>query len=199
MAQTSSFSLLFFLFTISISIASSLPSSITPNKQGNKDEQQNDLVSSSCIHARYPKVCLRTLSSFSTKANTPRDLAKVAVGVSLARANNVSRYLENFKGSNKKEKDALHDCVEQVGDSVYNLRKTLNELQHLRRDSFEWQMSNAETWVSAALTNEDTCLDGFKEIDYWKVKVDVKKKISNIAKVTSNALYLITLLDQSRH
>ncbi|KAG9147552.1 hypothetical protein Leryth_007343 [Lithospermum erythrorhizon] len=91
------------------------------------------------------------------------------------------------------------DPSQGSGDSVYNLRKTLNELQHLRRDSFEWQMSNAETWVSAALTNEDTCLDGFKEIDYWKVKVDVKKKISNIAKVTSNALYLITLLDQSRH
>ncbi|GAA0184384.1 hypothetical protein LIER_31672 [Lithospermum erythrorhizon] len=197
MAQTSHFALLLILITISINLASSLPSYITPNKQHNEDEE-NDLVHSSCVHASYPNICIRTLSSYSGEANTPRDLAKAAVGVSLDRAGNVSKCLEKLKGSNKKEKDALHDCVEQVGDSVYNLRKTLNELQHLRRESFEFQMSNAETWVSAALTNEDTCLDGFKEIDLI-VRGDVKRKINNVAKVTSNALYLITLLEESRY
>ncbi|KAH0706922.1 hypothetical protein KY290_011466 [Solanum tuberosum] len=54
-------------------------------------------------------------------------------------------------------------------------------------------MNNLETWISASLTNDDTCLDGFKEID-GKVRYDVKRKISNVAKVTSNALYLINLL-----
>lgn len=75
------------------------------------------------------------------------------------------------------------------------LSKTLSELQHLRTGaSYRWQMSNAETWVSAALTNEDTCLDGFRDVD-GKVRSDVKRKITNVARVTSNALYLINRLD----
>ncbi|GAA0146102.1 hypothetical protein Leryth_009197 [Lithospermum erythrorhizon] len=195
MTQTSYFPLLF-LFTISISLASSLPCS-TPNKHKNKNEQK-DLVYSSCANASYPNLCIQTLSSYSGKANTPSDLAKAAVGVSLAKARNVSESLETLKGHTKREINTLNDCMEQVGDSVYDLKKTLNELQHLRRDSFEWQMSNAQTWVSAALTNQDSCVDGFKEID-WKVRADLKKKISIVAKVTSNALYLINLLDESQH
>lgn len=55
-------------------------------------------------------------------------------------------------------------------------------------------MGNAQTWVSAALTNEDTCLDGFKEVD-GEVKSDVKKRISKVARVTSNALCFINRLD----
>lgn len=57
-------------------------------------------------------------------------------------------------------------------------------------------MSNAETWVSAALTNEDTCLDGFEGVES-KVKSDVKRKIRNMARVTSNALYMINRLDEN--
>lgn len=99
----------------------------------------------------------------------------------------------------KREKGALSDCIEQMGDSMEELSKSLSELKHLRRgNAFKWQMSNLETWVSAALTNEDTCLDGFKEID-GKIRSDVKRKITNVARVTSNALYLINRLDDSRN
>ncbi|XP_031260243.1 pectinesterase inhibitor 3-like [Pistacia vera] len=164
----------------------------------------HDLVRLSCAHASYPTICVRTLSAYKGPAKTPRDLAQAAVKVSLSRASKVSAYLTQVsstinKGNNtnKKERNALGDCVEQIYESVEELSKTLNELKHLRRDKFSWQMSNVETWVSAALTNEDTCLDGFEDVD-GKVKSDVKKKITNVARVTSNALYMINRLHESR-
>ena len=159
-----------------------------------------DLVHSSCIHASYPNICLRTLSSYSGPAKTPRDLAQAAVKVSLSRAQRVSTYLNGVAGqgkASKREQVALSDCVEQISDTVEELSNTLKELKHLRPGTFRWQMSNAETWVSAALTNEDTCLDGFQGVD-GKVKADVKRKITNVARVTSNALYLINRLDSTR-
>ncbi|XP_011093878.1 pectinesterase inhibitor 3 [Sesamum indicum] len=153
---------------------------------------KHDLVRRSCVHASYPEICLRTLSSYGAAASTPRDLAQAAVRVSLAHVRRASEFLSQLKVGGR-------NCVEQMGDSVEELSKTLAALEHLRRGAdFRWQMSNAETWVSAALTNEDTCLDGFKEID-GKVRSDVRRKITNVARVTSNALYLINLLDdQSR-
>ncbi|KAL0410384.1 UNVERIFIED_CONTAM: Pectinesterase inhibitor 3 [Sesamum latifolium] len=160
---------------------------------------KHDLVRRSCVHASYPEICLRTLSSYGGAASTPRDLAQAAVRVSLAHVRRASEFLSQLKVRGKREQGALSDCVDQMGDSVEELSKTLAALEHLRRGAdFRWQMSNAETWVSAALTNEDTCLDGFKEID-GKVRSDVRRKITNVARVTSNALYLINLLDdQSR-
>ncbi|KAJ4708860.1 21 kDa protein-like [Melia azedarach] len=165
------------------------------------DASPDDVVRSSCSHASYPTICLRTLSSYKGPAKTPSDLAQAAVQVSLSRARKLSDYLAQLSSTLNKgkgrERTALTDCVEQISDSVDDLSKTLAELKHLRGDTFQFQMSNAETWTSAALTNEDTCLDGFEGVDS-KVKTDVKKKITNVARVTSNALYMIKRLDESR-
>ncbi|WMV60121.1 hypothetical protein MTR67_053506 [Solanum verrucosum] len=153
----------------------------------------NHLVYTSCTKASYPKICIRTLSSYST-IKTPKDLAKASLNVSISRANKASKFLKNLKVKSKREKGELVDCIEQIGDSIHELRKALFELKHLHKGiGFKFQMNNLETWISASLTNDDTCLDGFKEID-GKVRYDVKRKISNVAKVTSNALYLINLL-----
>ncbi|CAA0821512.1 Plant invertase/pectin methylesterase inhibitor superfamily protein [Striga hermonthica] len=164
---------------------------------GKSSPEHHDLVEKSCVHASYPNLCLRTLSTNGgASATTPRELAQVAVRVSLAHVRRASDFLSDLKAGGRRERSALTDCVEQMADSVDDLSQTLAALRRLRRGAdFHWQMSNAETWVSAALTNEDTCLDGFREID-GKVRSDVHRKINNVARVTSNALYLINLLDQ---
>lgn len=48
----------------------------------------------------------------------------------------------------------MEDCLEELLESVEQLRQTLKELLVLLLGTFRWQMSNAETCVSAALTNE---------------------------------------------
>ncbi|KAL0344995.1 UNVERIFIED_CONTAM: Pectinesterase inhibitor 3 [Sesamum radiatum] len=180
------------LFSLFILLLSPLLPHPTPTRA---NAQNHDLVHRSCLHATYPEICVRTLSSHGGAA-TPRELAQLAVKISLARVRKASDFLSQIiKGSGRREQGALSDCVEQMGDSVEELSKTLAALQRLRRDGdFRWQMSNAETWVSAALSNEDTCLDGFKEMD-GGIRSDVHRKIMNVARVTSNALYLINLLD----
>ncbi|XP_060210023.1 pectinesterase inhibitor 3-like [Lycium barbarum] len=153
-----------------------------------------NLVNTSCTNASYPKICIRTLSSYSA-IKTPKDLAKASLNVSLSRANKASKFLIHLKVKSKREKGALVDCIEQIGDSIGELKKAIFELRHLHKGfGFKFQMSNLETWVSAAMTNDDTCLDGFKEIN-GKVRHDLKRRIANVAKVTSNALYLINILD----
>uniref|UniRef100_A0A5B7C0H6 Pectinesterase inhibitor domain-containing protein n=1 Tax=Davidia involucrata TaxID=16924 RepID=A0A5B7C0H6_DAVIN len=185
------FSLFFLLFL-------SLSSQLQYAAASASAKKTDDLVRSSCVHASYPNICLRTLSSYVGPAKTPRDVAQAAVKVSICRARKVSGYLAGLgSGSSKRERAALVDCVDQIADSVDELSDTLSELKHLRRGTFRWQMSNAETWVSAALTNEETCLDGYREVD-GKVRSDVKRKIRNVARVTSNALYLINRLHQDR-
>ncbi|KZV42337.1 21 kDa protein-like [Dorcoceras hygrometricum] len=159
---------------------------------------EHDLVRTSCLHASYPEICLRSLSSCGSSASTPRDLAVAAVRVSIGRVLKASDFLSNLKGIARRERGALSDCVEQMGDSVDELGKTLSTLKLLRRGGdFRWQMSNAETWVSAALSNEETCLDGFKEVG-GDVRSDVRRSITNVARVTSNALYLINLIEDNR-
>ncbi|KAK8597739.1 hypothetical protein V6N13_095137 [Hibiscus sabdariffa] len=90
----------------------------------------------------------------------------------------------------------LSDCVEQISDSMEELSMTLGELKHFRGETLGFQLSNAQTWVSATLTNEYMCLNGFEGVE-GKVKSEVKRKMSNVVKITSNALYMINMFDES--
>ncbi|XP_077239954.1 plant invertase/pectin methylesterase inhibitor superfamily protein [Tasmannia lanceolata] len=186
----------FFLLTIFLSLLSL--SSETQPATGRKPD--SDLIRLSCVHARYPNLCINSLSAYAGSAQTPNGLAQAAVSVSLSRAQNVTIFLSRFLNAetvSKRERSTLRDCVEQLSDSIDELRKTLSELRHLRSGTFRWQMSNAETWVSAALTNDDTCADGFKSVN-GSAKMAVRRKISNVARVTSNALYLVNRLASTR-
>ncbi|XP_076955392.1 pectinesterase inhibitor 3-like [Bidens hawaiensis] len=135
-----------------------------------------DLVQSSCMHATFPKVCNHTLSIYNGPVTTPHELALAAIRVSISQATKTSIYLLGIrKETDQREKGVVNDCASQIADSVDDLRKTLGELKELRRGTFRWQMSNAETWVSAALTDEDTCLDECSIKEGIKARLGTKR------------------------
>ncbi|XP_061361708.1 pectinesterase inhibitor 3-like [Gastrolobium bilobum] len=167
--------------------------------------QQDLLLRSSCAQARYPNLCVQTLSNSAGPAMKPLDLAQAAVRVSLAHARTLSGYLKNLQlqaksGSSNWQRGAVSDCVAQISDSVNELSNTLNELQHLQMGKFEWHMSNAQTWISTAMTDGQSCLNGFKDGNVeGKLKLDVNRRVTGVAMLTSNALYLINRLGASRN
>ncbi|MBA0558794.1 hypothetical protein Golob_015796 [Gossypium lobatum] len=87
---------------------------------------------------------------------------------------------------------AMADCIEVIDDSIDELQKSIGEIVRIRRSNFVLIMSDLQTWVSAALTDEDTCMDGFSgRAMNGYAKMMVRKRIVKIAHLTSNALALI--------
>lgn len=87
----------------------------------------------------------------------------------------------------------MRDCLEVLGDTVEELQKSIKEMGETKnKKSFGFMMNDIQTWVSAALTDENTCMDGFggKAMD-GKLKTIVRGKIVNVCHLTSNALALI--------
>lgn len=107
----SSLFLLFFLFIIL-----SFPARLL-EADSKKSYTPSDTVRSSCLHARYPKLCIRSLSSYSGPP-TAKEIARAAVGVSLSCAQSISDYLHTevseLAHRTKQEQAALSDCAEQV-------------------------------------------------------------------------------------
>ncbi|KAE8657360.1 21 kDa protein [Hibiscus syriacus] len=95
-------------------------------------------------------------------------------------------------GLKPKEEAALHDCVEEISDSVDEFRRSISEMKDSQGISFAFRMSDVETWVSAALTDDDTCMDGFYENDMdGDVKATVKTAIEKVAQLTSISLAFV--------
>ncbi|KAK1409198.1 hypothetical protein QVD17_35723 [Tagetes erecta] len=156
-------------------------------------------IKSSCATVTYPALCEQSLSPFAkTIQSSPAQLARTALAVSLKRSQSTQTYLnklKQFKGLKPRERSAIGDCLEEVTDSLDRVSKSIKELKNcdnVKGQEFIWHMSNVQTWVSSALTDENTCMDGFGgRAMEGRVKSSVRAQITSVAHVTSNALALV--------
>ena len=96
---------------------------------------------------------------------------------------------------------ALKDCTELLKDAVDNTKYSLSELKKLKGTrpgpSVQWRLANVQTYMSAALTKEDTCTDGLKEMG--AVVTPVSGSVRKAKKYTSSALGFVNRLRDSYH
>ena len=186
------------LLTIFILLTTLFPAEATGSTTSSGGTS-TDFIRTSCGATTYPSVCYASLSVYADKVKqSPSQLARVAVSVSLAKARSASAYVARLRHGSAAAAEpralaALTDCVEMFGDAVDQMTRSLAELQQLQAATFRWQMSNVETWMSAALTNEDSCLDGFQGVSS-SFKTVLGSRVSNVKQVTSNALALVNSL-----
>lgn len=157
-------------------------------------------IETSCKSTRYPTVCVQSLLPCAYKIQrSPLRMALVALSASLSRTKSADSFVSNLlkhKDLKPREQQPIEDCLKLIGDSIDRLSESVQELRGISgandRD-FLWHISNVQTWVSAALTNDDSCLDGLATLDS-EVKDLIRVRVSNVAKVTSNALALVNQL-----
>ncbi|KAG2302706.1 hypothetical protein Bca4012_061033 [Brassica carinata] len=179
-------------------------SSAAPNRS-----ELDRFIVASCQTTRYPLLCVHTLSAYATmiRHKNDQDLAQTALTVSLSRARSVSIFVAKLTKQTpsfkRREYLAIKDCIEVLGNSVDRLGQSVKELGRaghaVASEDFMWKMSNVQTWVSAALTDETTCLDGFSgRAMEGKVKRMIRLKVVHVAQVTSNALALVNQFAEKR-
>lgn len=204
MARPLAFLFIFLLSPLSSSFAAS-----ASTKPGTKSSAAAaNFIKSQCSATEYPTLCVQSLSAYANKiGQSHRELAQAALSVSVARARSAKGFVARsakLRGLRKREVAAVKDCLDEIGDSVDRLSKSVEEMKKVggskAGEEFVWHVSNVETWVSAALTDEDTCMDSFsgKELN-GSVRASIRTRIVHVAQVTSNALALVTSYASKKH
>ncbi|XP_074284176.1 21 kDa protein-like [Silene latifolia] len=120
----------------------------------------------------------------------------MALSVTLDTAQTTSEAMSRMSrvpGMHPREAGAMRDCLEVLSDTVAELQSAMKEMGEMRGSkNFGLLMNDVQTWVSSALTDENTCMDGFggKVID-GRIKTIIRGKIEIICHLTSNSLALI--------
>ncbi|RDX57619.1 Pectinesterase inhibitor 9, partial [Mucuna pruriens] len=140
--------------------------------------EASPFIESACKATRFPAVCVQSLASFAGKiGQSDEQLALSGVSVSVTKTRSSASLAKAMK-------PAVPDCIKNLDGSVDHLSQSVKEFG-LLASNFRLHMGNIQTWVSAALTNQNTCLD--------TPNVDAKLKASVVEanQITSNALALI--------
>ncbi|GFQ03144.1 21 kDa protein [Phtheirospermum japonicum] len=171
---------------------------------GNNNKKLNfasEFINSTCNCTEHQVLCRWSLAPYALLLlEKPCHLAYVAVNVTLADAKNVSQYVRELKrqsGNNATVAAALDDCADNMDGVVDEIQESLNQTRWLSannksqgREDFEFHVGNLETWMSAALTDEDTCADEMEDLDE-PLRSHVGYGTSRVQRLVSNALALI--------
>ncbi|KAF5757433.1 putative pectinesterase [Helianthus annuus] len=183
------------LTTITTTTTTSNPLPPSPSPQPNESNDK-DFIRTSCKTTLYPQTCFTSLSGYSVQQD-PGRLARAAIGVTLFQASHMAKYVANITrhadySCSPRAAAAVHDCYSVFRDAVDEIRGSLSEMRRLggSHEGMRFHLSNVQTWMSAALTNVETCTDGFDDVAD-DVKTDVCERAVKVKEVTSNALALI--------
>ncbi|KAG5251434.1 pectinesterase [Salix suchowensis] len=141
----------------------------------------SDEVITWCSKTPNPQPCEYFLSH--DQENTPityaSDFLKIATRLALARAMNgkFTTYSLGSKCRNRLEKAAWEDCLELYEDIILQLNQTTTG---------KCTNYDAQTWLSTALTNLETCRTGFAEFEMTDFILPLMS--NNVSKLISNTL-----------
>ncbi|XP_074569332.1 pectinesterase inhibitor 9-like [Curcuma longa] len=204
-----------FILFLAVSLALAVDTTPAPGlgQPVSPRENATEFIRCRCGATRYPGLCYTSLAGYSGAVQqNPAQLARLSANVTLSRlASLMARvaghrracYPRNASATTAAcpEAAALGDCAETLGDASDLTRKTEGELRGLVEGraagsaDAAWRVSNAQTWMSAVLSDEETCADGFEEVATGsRAKTDVTRRLWHVKKYTSNALGLVNSL-----
>ena len=156
----------------------------------------SEYIKTKCGATTYPSLCYTSLSSYaSTIQRSPMQLAHTSLSVTLDSARASSTALKGMcaaGGMSHGAAAAMKDCMDTMKQSVEELKGSMHAMDNMKGKNFAFQLNNIQTWVSAALTDDSTCMDEFssRTMD-GKLKTAVRSHVLNVAQMTSNSLALI--------
>ncbi|KAG8079237.1 hypothetical protein GUJ93_ZPchr0007g4247 [Zizania palustris] len=120
-------------------------------------------VKAFCQPTDYQQTCEAELSKAAGNGSSPTDLAKAIFAVTsekISKAISESATLEELK-NDKRTAGALQNCKELLEYAVEDLKTSFDKLGGFEMTNFHKAVDDLRTWLSAALTYQGTCLDGF--------------------------------------
>ncbi|QCD85783.1 pectinesterase [Vigna unguiculata] len=169
------------------------------NNNSNDGESNVASVSSSvkavCDVTLYKDACYSSLGSVAQSGDVrPENLFLLSIKVALGEVSKAAQYFSEkggFSGLNVDER--IKNCKDLLGLAVDHLNSSLVSGGKF---SLVDVLEDLRTWLSAAGTYQQTCIDGFGEAEK-ALKSSVFNNLKNSTEFTSNSLAIVTWLDKA--
>ncbi|KAL0367763.1 UNVERIFIED_CONTAM: putative pectinesterase/pectinesterase inhibitor 21 [Sesamum radiatum] len=161
------------------------------SESGSVSAGSTKAVQSICAPTDYKETCESSLSNANT--TDPKELVKAAFDFT---EKHIGEVLKNSSLLQEAAKDngtkqALEICQEVLDTAIDDLKRTFDEFGNFDAVRANEYMEDLKTWLSAVITNHETCIDAFEN-----TTGDTGEKMKNLMKTTremsSNGLAMVT-------
>ncbi|GFZ09035.1 hypothetical protein Acr_20g0008430 [Actinidia rufa] len=115
-----------------------------------------------CQPTDYKAACENALSSAGNTSD-PKTLIKIAFNVTVKHIGEAIRNSSFLQKAveDPRVQDALENCRELLEYSINDLRRSFNQVDTFELSEMNTYIADIKTWLSGAITYQQTCLDGF--------------------------------------
>ncbi|GLJ52723.1 hypothetical protein SUGI_1122550 [Cryptomeria japonica] len=150
-------------------------------------------IQSACELAPDRKSCESSLSENpGSLLGGPKDMTHIALTMSISKAQAVRGFISRRSSMNSKQSQAVDDCLQLYDLSIDYLTEGLSVLI---KSSLQWKDAvDIQSYQSAALTNQITCLDGLNEANIDLHLLSFTDHVANASRSVSNSLAIVEKL-----
>ncbi|KAF5196791.1 Pectinesterase [Thalictrum thalictroides] len=201
---------LFFILFATILVVAAVIGVVAKNYSQQKHNNDNDsyspsshtILKSACSNTRYPELCyseIQKVPGAKNKITSQKDVIQLSLNLTLTAVQHnfftIQKIVKTYKPAlTKREKTALHDCLEMIDETLDELHETKDELEEYpnKKKSLSQYAEDLKILLSAAMTNQDSCIDGFshEEADKKVRKILLAGQV-HVYHMVSNALAMI--------
>ncbi|KAK2406660.1 Pectinesterase 3 [Trifolium repens] len=151
-----------------------------------------------CDATQYPNSCFAAISSLPDSNTTdPEKLFKLSLKVAIDELSNLTRgFSKKIQVSgDTRLKKAIEVCGSVLNDSLDRLNDSMSTIVSGEKILSPTKIRDVETWISAALTDHDTCLDAVGELNSTaakKLRLEIETAMKNSTEFASNSLAIVT-------
>ncbi|KAK4838400.1 hypothetical protein QYF36_013446 [Acer negundo] len=173
------------------------------NSRKNSDKEisaaSHVILKTSCGNTKYPDLCYSSIAAVpeaAKKVTSQKDVIELSLNLTTTTVEHNFFKIEKLlktRDLTKREKIALHDCLETIDETLDELHKAVDDLhEYPNKKTLTQHADDLKTLMSAAMTNQETCLDGFshEEADK-KVRKTLLSGQRHVEKMCSNVLAMI--------
>ncbi|CAJ1975265.1 unnamed protein product [Sphenostylis stenocarpa] len=171
------FAILFLTLTLIFTLASIIHHQNTESQQLLNSAESIRVV---CNVTRFPDACLAAIRP-SVNATDPQTILALSLRASLHALQSLASSLNATKGR------AFADCKDHLDDALSRLNDSLSAAAALT----DATVADVQTWVSAAVTDQQTCLDGLEEAGDVVGVEKMKKMMKTSDEYVSNSLAIV--------
>ncbi|XP_010925933.1 probable pectinesterase/pectinesterase inhibitor 34 [Elaeis guineensis] len=166
-----------------------------------RNRSPTQAISQTCGLTLYPALCISSLLDFPGAFDArDRDLVHISLNMTMQR---VSKALYGASAIAGVSMDALaraayEDCMELLEDSLDQLSESLAVVSPSASGPAGASNEDVLTWLSAALTNQDTCTEGLTDVADGYVRAQMQSKLKDLAELVSNCLAIFSAVSRNK-
>lgn len=188
-----------------VAVVAGVAAGAVRSRRGRQMAAAHGVLRASCSSTLYPDLCYSSFAgqpSLLAAVTDQRDVVHGAITLSKSAVHHIFSTVQKIRASRggeltERERSALHDCLEMFEETLEELGEADADLSSYDHGASSRVLArhaaDLKTLLSAAITNQDTCLDGFSHDKAdRRLRDEIRAAVTHVSHLCSNALAMVT-------